>query len=208
MAIAPGLSHLEFYKLQWFRESPGDHRLPYLLEISGPNSSPRIGAKLISSEAPFEQIRWASFTVKYFNVSIFYFLSPIRSFVFAHVKSKVSGQRIAPSSYLAPFRRHPCDIAGAWVTALCLFWFSIWVTAFWLKNLLCIKQLACKVSLSRSHSTRDRTLHWVWNKHWSILMTIKINRLIIRYLTINEWGWVSCEELWRSKRVLSGHVMG
>ena len=40
MATAPSLSHLEFYKLQWFRESPGDHRLPYLLEISGPTSSP------------------------------------------------------------------------------------------------------------------------------------------------------------------------
>ena len=28
------------------------------------------------------------------------------------------------------------------------------------------------------------------------------------YLTINEWGWVSYEELWRSRRVLSVEAVG
>ena len=30
----------------------------------------------------------------------------------------------------------------------------------------------------------------------------------IEYLTINEWGWVSYEELWRSRRVLSVEAAG
>lgn len=115
------------------------NRLPHLHEISHPNSSPRLGTKQISSEAPFEQIRWTSFTVNVFSASVFYFLSPIRSFVFANVKNKVRGQRRAPSSYLAPFRRHPCDSAWPWATDLCVFWFSIWVTALWLKYLLCME---------------------------------------------------------------------
>ena len=29
---------------------------------------------------------------------------------------------------------------------------------------------------------------------------------MIVYLTINGWGWVSYEELWRSRRVLSAEV--
>ena len=28
----------------------------------------------------------------------------------------------------------------------------------------------------------------------------------MHYLTINEWGWVSYEELWRSRRVLSAEA--
>ena len=28
------------------------------------------------------------------------------------------------------------------------------------------------------------------------------------YLTINEWGWVSYEELWRSRRALSVEAVG
>ena len=149
MATAPGLSHLEFYKLQWFMESPGDHRLPF-------HSKYRTRIR-----RPFEQIRWASFIVKCFYCVNRFFLSPNRSFVFAHVKNKVRGHIRAPSSYLAPFSRHPFDRAGSWVTTLCLFWFSVWVTTFWLKYLLCIEHLARKVSMSRSHSTVDRTLHWV-----------------------------------------------
>ena len=31
---------------------------------------------------------------------------------------------------------------------------------------------------------------------------------IFFYLTINEWGWVSYEELWRSRRVLSVEAVG
>ena len=30
----------------------------------------------------------------------------------------------------------------------------------------------------------------------------------VEYLTINEWGWVSYEELWRSRRVLSVEAVG
>ena len=32
--------------------------------------------------------------------------------------------------------------------------------------------------------------------------------VIIKILTINEWGWVSYEELWRSRRVLSIKAVG
>ena len=28
------------------------------------------------------------------------------------------------------------------------------------------------------------------------------------YLTVNKWGWVSYEELWRSRRVLSVEAIG
>ena len=37
----------------------------------------------------------------------------------------------------------------------------------------------------------------------AILSTTRLN-----YLTINEWGWVSYEKLWRSRRVLSVEAVG
>ena len=37
----------------------------------------------------------------------------------------------------------------------------------------------------------------------AILSAMRLN-----YLTINEWGWVSYEELWRSRRVLSVEAVG
>ena len=34
------------------------------------------------------------------------------------------------------------------------------------------------------------------------------NKNLTDNLTINEWGWVSYEELWRSRRVLSVEAVG
>ena len=35
-----------------------------------------------------------------------------------------------------------------------------------------------------------------------------VHNIGVRKLTINEWGWVSYEELWRSRRVLSVEAIG
>ena len=41
----------------------------------------------------------------------------------------------------------------------------------------------------------------LWTHVWQTLQ-------VLIYLTINEWGWVSCEELWRSRRELSVEAVG
>ena len=65
--------------------------------------------------------------------------------------------------------------------------------------------LQCKATLGKHHFNDNLR---IWNIYIYIQCMYSLGTKIVTYLTVNEWGWVSYEELWRLRRVLSIEAVG